>query len=581
VRELRGDALLAEFGRASDAVTAALAFQADQLDYLAQLNDSIRPTLRVGIAMGEVVIADDTLTGAGVVLAQRLEQLAESGSVVIQGAAYETIPGRFPFEYDNMGEHQVKGFDEPVRAYEARLKGDTDLPKPSPTVHRTRNTLIAFASVAVVAAGVALMWFKPWEVREEPASIERMAFPLPDKPSIAVLPFDNLSGDPEQEYLGKGLTENIITELSRFKFFVIDRKSSFAYKDESPKIRQVAEELGVRYVVEGSVQISGDTARVTVQLIDAISGRHLWAERFDRDLQDIFEVQDEITRTIAATVKQNIRLAEFDHASRKPIENLSAYEYRTRGMAQWVKFTREGNEQAKQLVEKALTLDPNYSEAYVGLAWVHINGYRWGWSETYSREESLSLAFEMATRAVELDPFNYKTHMVLAKVWMYRGDLDQAIAEYDRARELNPNAADVLMSSSELLVYLGRAGEAISQLNTAIRINPRHPDTYLWSLAWAQYIAEQYEDALASLRKMNKMPNGARRTLAAVLMRLGRVEEARAVIAEFLTNEPEYNLEDMKVWPSKHKEYLERWTEDLRKAGVPEHPPLKLPDKPS
>ena len=180
VRELRGDALLAEFERASDAVTAALAFQAEQIDYNAQLNDSLQPKVRVGIAMGEVIVADDTITGAGVVLAQRLEQLSEPGGVVIQGAAYETIPGRFPFEYANLGEHQVKGFDEPVRAYSASLKRDRDIPQPGPLVHRTRNTIIAFASIAVIIAGIALMWIKPWEIREEPASLERMAFPLPD-----------------------------------------------------------------------------------------------------------------------------------------------------------------------------------------------------------------------------------------------------------------------------------------------------------------------------------------------------------------------------------------------------------------
>ena len=195
VRELRGDALLAEFERASDAVTAALAFQAGQTDHNAQLNDNIQPTVRVGIAMGEVIIADDTITGTGVVLAQRLEQLSKPGGVVIQGAAYETIPGRFPFEYEDLGRHEVKGFEQPVRVYSASLKSDTDIPQPGPLGHGNRNTIVAIAAVAFIVAGIALMWFKPWEVREKPAMEERMAFALPDKPSIAVLPFTNMSDD--------------------------------------------------------------------------------------------------------------------------------------------------------------------------------------------------------------------------------------------------------------------------------------------------------------------------------------------------------------------------------------------------
>ena len=257
VRELRGDALLAEFERASDAVTAALAFQADQIHYNTQLNDSIQPTVRVGIAMGEVIIADDTITGVGVVLAQRLEQLSEPGGLVIQGAAYETIPGRFPFEYVNLGEHEVKGFDEPVRVYSASLKPDLDIPQPGPLVHRTRNKIIAVASIAVIIAGITLMWVKPWEIREEPASLERMAFPLPEEPSIAVLPFDNMSDDPEQEYFADGMTEDLITDLSKVVgLFVISRNATYTYKDKPIKPRQVAEELGVRYVLEGSVRRS-------------------------------------------------------------------------------------------------------------------------------------------------------------------------------------------------------------------------------------------------------------------------------------------------------------------------------------
>ena len=228
--------------------------------------------------MGEVVIADNTITGAGVVLAQRLEQLAEPGGVVIQAAAQETIPNRFPFEYTDLGGHEVKGFEKPVQAYSTSLGKGAIIPQPEQADHRLRNSVVAIVSVAVIATGVALMWFKPWEVREEPASVERMVFPLPDEPSIAVLPFDNLSNDPEREYFSDGFTEDIITRLSKFPdLFVIARNSTFTYKDKPVKVQQVSEDLGVRYIVEGSVQQSSDQIRINAQLIDALSGKHLWA----------------------------------------------------------------------------------------------------------------------------------------------------------------------------------------------------------------------------------------------------------------------------------------------------------------
>ena len=239
--------------------------------------------------MGEVIIADNTVTGAGVVLAQRVEQLAEPGGVVIQGAAYETIPDRFPFVYTDLGEHDVKGFDKPVRAYSASLKSDTAIPEPEHADHRFRNSLIALVSVAMVVSGVALLWFKPWEQSEKPASVDRMAFPLPDKPSIAVLPFTNMSSDAEQEYFVDGMTEDLITDLSKVSgLFVIARNSVFTYKDKAVKVGQVAEELGVRYVLEGSVRRAGDQVRVNALLIDATTGGHLWAERYDGTLENVF-----------------------------------------------------------------------------------------------------------------------------------------------------------------------------------------------------------------------------------------------------------------------------------------------------
>ncbi len=577
--KLMGDGVLAEFPSAVEAVQCAVEIQHMIGDRNADVPEEKRITYRVGINIGDIVVEDDDIYGDGVNVAARLEGLAEPSGICVARNVFDQVKDKLDLTIEHLGEREVKNIAEPVTVYRVVLDDKAEalvtpiVREATKPVHR-RWVVAAAAAVVLVAAVGGALWWQPWAPNIEPASVERMAFPLPDKPSIAVLAFDNLSGDAAQDYLSDGLSENIITALSRFsEFFVIARNSTFAYKGKPVKVQQVAEELGVRYVVEGSVQIAGDRFRATAQLIDATSGKHLWAERYDRDLQDIFAVQDEVTRTIAATLKQNIDLAEYNRVQRKPTASLGAYELRKRGQALFFTFTRNGTEQAKRLYEKALALDPNYSEAYVGLAWVHINGYRWGWSETHSREESLGLALETARQAVEIDPFSHRAHQVLANATMQAGDLDKAVAEYDIAIKLNPNSARVLVDSIGPLVYLGRVEEAISRIKTAIRLNPRHPDWYLWNLGWAQYFAEQYEDALASMKKMNKMPNGARRTLAPVLVRLGRLDEARAVIAEFLKNEPDHSIEDMEVIPFEHKEYLERWKEDLRKAGIPEKPP--------
>ena len=571
VRELRGDALLAEFERASDAVSAALAFQVEQLNYLAQLKDSIQPKVRIGIAMGEVVIADDTITGEGVVLAQRLEQLAESGAVVIQGAAYETIPGRFPFEYDNLGEHEVKGFDQSVKVYGARLKGDSDIPQPSPRVQRPRNTIIAAASLAVIIIGITLLWFKPWELRVEPASIDQMAFPLPDKPSIAVLPFDNLSNDQSQEYFADGITNDIITDLSKFKnLFVIASNSTFTYKDKTVKVQQVAEELGVRYVLAGSIQSTGDKLRINVQLIDAITGHHLWAERYQRKAGDFFAIQEDIVRTIVSSLALQVHEKEIARALRTDTKNLKAYDYYQRGWEAYFGFTKEANNQAREYFEKAIKLDPDYALAYAFLTWIHVNDSpsRWGWGK--DPERSLDFALEVALKAVSLEPDNYYSYWALGFAHLHRRDYDRALAGYERALALNPNDANLLVEMVDLLILIGRAEQAVTQAETAMRINPRPPDWMISNLGFAQYFAKQYDDALVTLRKMSDPPNYSRKYLAVVLVRLGRIEEARNVITKYVETDLEITLEEMKEGAWNHREYLDRYLADLRTSGLPE-----------
>jgi adenylate cyclase len=397
-----------------------------------------------------------------------------------------------------------------------------------------------------------------------------MAYPLPQKPSIAVLPFTNMSGDSEQEYLSDGIGENIITELSRFQeLFVIARQSSFSYKGKAVTIQQVSNELGVRYVAEGSLQRSGDRVRVMVQLIDAADGKHVWAERYDRHFTDVFAIQDEVVRTVVASLAEEVQMAEGQHAILKHPSSLHAFEYVMRGRKLLRTINRESTEQARQMYEKAREVDPNYAEAYEGLSKVYNYAYRWRFLESVSRETSVKLGCEMAHKAVALAPFWYRGHWALANCHMFRGKLDQSLVEYERALELNPNSAEVRAAVAEPLVYLGRAEDAIDRLKRAIRLNPHHPDWFLWQMGWAQYMAGQYEEALATINRMNRMPNAARRTLAPTLVRLGRLEDARVVIAEFLENNPDYSLKQISA-PFKHEEYLERWVGDLRKAGMPD-----------
>jgi TolB-like protein/class 3 adenylate cyclase/tetratricopeptide (TPR) repeat protein len=578
VRELRGDALLAEFERASDAVTAALAFQADQIDYNTQLNDSIQPTVRVGIAMGEVVIADNTITGTGVILAQRLEQLSKPGGVVIQGAAYETIPGRFPFEYGNLGEQEVKGFDQPVRVYSANLKSDTDIPQPGSPGHRTRNSIVVFAAVAIIITGIALMWFKPWEVREEPASVERMAYPLPDKPSIAVLPFTNMSGDAEQEYFVDGMTEDLITDLSQISgLFVIARNSVFTYKDKPIKIRQVAEELGVRYVLEGSVRRAADKVRINAQLIDATTGGHLWAERYDGTLTDVFGLQDAVVRQIVGALAVNLTTTESTRTRLEETSVAAAYDAFLQGRDHYRNRTPEDYAKAISFFEKAIELDPDYNRAYAVLAGVYWELIDLNW------ETLLGMQYQAGNRAKNylakaLEHPTGDAYRVSAEMLVNLGQGGEALREIDRAIALMPNDPDVLSSRAWILTVSGRAPEAEDDARKAIRLDPAHP-TYLIPLGRALFHQERYEEAVEIFESVVIQQPEYEYTypfLAATYGYLGRIEEAKAAVAKFhdLANNVSLTLQGWESWYEGQyqydKAYLAQYIEGLRKAKVEE-----------
>ena len=587
VHEIRGDALVAEFSRASDAVCAALLFQKSHAQILEQLNDEITPTIRIGVSLGEVIFADGTVTGAGVVLAQRVEQLAESGGLCITGAIHEALPQYMPFDQENLGEQQVKGFDEPVRVYRVELRPGASIPPPQESSQpgvspKTRGLIVAIAAMALVIAGGAAYWFKPWVPQEEPASVERMAFPLPDKPSIAVLPFDNLSDDAAQEHFVDGFTENIITELSRFgDLFVIARNSSFTYKDKPVKVQQVAEELGVQYILEGSIQWSNDKVRVTTQLIDAITGRHLWVERYDRELKDIFDLQDEVTRNIVASLPGRVAKSDLQRAQRKETTDLVAYDYFLLGSEHGRRYTKKDTAKWRELLQKAIEIDPQYARAYVGVAWSHFNDWWLGWSD--DPQESANLAFESAKMAVELDDDLAEAHWVLAGVYMnIKKQSEGALAEYEQALRLNPNNADIMAMRGWDLPQVGRAEEGVKGIKKALRLNPHHPNWYEYALVYALYNAQQYEEVIALAEVIDKPIMSIYTVLAGSYAQLGKLENARETVAKALELQPEFSLSG---WTKTHNftnpEDLESYLDGLRIAGFPENPLLKLPDKPS
>jgi len=578
VRELRGDALLAEFERASDAVTAALAFQSDHSEYIAQLTDTILPRVRVGIAMGEVVVADDTITGAGVVLAQRVEQLAESGGICITAAIHESLPQRLPFAQESLGEQEVKGFTESVRVYSVRLKDGSELPAPTevskPRMAPITRWVTVAASVFVICGGVLLAWYQPWKPDFEPASVEEMTFPLPDKPSIAVLPFTNMSDDTKQEYFVDGMTEDLITDLSKLKgLFVIARNSTFSYKGKIVKVKQVAKELGVRYVLEGSVRRAGNEVRINAQLIDASSEGHLWAERYDGSLQDIFALQDKVTKKIVAALAVN--LTGEEEIERKIVETIypNAYDAFLKGWAFYLQQTPESFSVARGYFEQAIELDPDYSRAYAALSALYWDAHIREWSPALKmdRPSVKKRAFEYREKAM-ISPTPLAL-MVAADMLMWLGKYDEALNQAKNAVKLAPGDAHVQLKLAEILTFAGQPQKGLKFVSDSARLDPHGKPRQLYVRGLAEFGLEQFDNAAASLQKALELnPGFAKPTaiLAAVKGYLG--DQNAASILEPYSNEywGTAILNTVVAFPYKQQIDKKRLEEGLRKAGLKE-----------
>jgi len=585
-----GDNLLAEFASVVDAVQCAVAVQKEIKARNDQLPENRAMLFRIGINLGDVIQEEERIYGDGVNIAARLEALADPGGICVSKTAFDHIEAKLPFGYEFLGEQDVKNISKPVGAYRVLMEprvmvAGAKEKKPLAPLWGRKSLLTATIAVLVVIIGVVVwnFYLRPQPI--EPASVEKMAYPLPDKPSIAVLPFVNMSGDPEQEFFSDGLTDQIIASLSKVhELFVIARNSTFAYKGKPVKVQLVAEDLGVRYVLEGSVRTSEDKLRVTVQLIDALKGHHLWAEQYDREIKDVFAVQDDITMQILVALQVQLTSGPVG-VKTKGTQNLKAYLRALEALSIYLQFTREGNVRARQLYEETIAMDPEYARAYAMLAIVHLTDLPMGLSK--SRRESLETAIQYAEKARSLDETDYIGNLALVGCYLSKRDFENAVKEAQKAIDLAPGASGPYNSLARALCFSGRSHEAIEYFNRAIRIDPFPSPGYYLELGYAYFLTGNYEEAVRISKKACALTpdnEGCHRTLAAAYGMMGKDTEARAEAAELLRIMPEWSIEGWKQrqghgW--KNQADVDRFAEGLRRAGLPEKLPPPLLDKSS
>jgi len=529
-----GDGMLVEFRSVVDAVMCATEVQRR----MAGRNTDVSPArwiqFRIGINLGDVIVEDDDIFGDGVNVAARLEVLAEPGGICVSAAVRDQVDHRLDdVVFEDLGEKTVKNISRPIHVFRVRFEPD----------------LMAAPEGAQDAAAAANAVAK--------------------KPSIAVLPLVNMSGDPEQEFFADGLSEDIITELSRFRdLLVISRNSTFVHKGKAVKVQEVAREFGVDYVLEGSVRKAGDRVRVTVQLIDAETDRHIWAERYDRQLEDIFAIQDEMTRAIVATLPGRVEAATHDRAKRKRTDNLAAYECVLAAKVLHHRAAREDNAEAQRLLDRAVELDPNYAHAHAWKACVLGQTWVYGWctdADATFRRVVTELGIALA-----LDDNDSDVHRILAAVNLTRDDHDKAAYHQERALALNPNYDLIVVQQGELLTWLGRPEEGIDWIRKAMRLNPYHPERFWNHLGRACYCAEKYADAAEAFSRITRPDHSHHAFLAATFAQMGNAVAAAAHAAEVLKRAPEFSV--AAYLATQHYKFevdRQRHEAGLLKAGLP------------
>ncbi len=571
-----GDNVLAEFSSVMDAVRCAIEIQKELKNRNDEFPELRRLEFRFGINIGDVSEKEETLFGDGINIAARIQSLADVGGICLSGIAYEQIKNKLEFRYEYLGKQTVRNIAEPVRVYRVLPVGETaSLVSSWKRIglnywNRINPAIKIIIVLIALANGVWQLYPHFINPSVEVASKKKMAFPLPDKPSIAVLPFVNISEDPKQDLISDGMTVEIINALSKVpEVFVIARNSTFVYKGKAANVRQVAEDLGVQYILEGSVQRFGDAVRVTAQLIDAINGHHLWSERYDRSVKDIFALQDEITMRILTELRVKLAEGEGARVYEKGTNNLQAYLKVVEGEHYRRQENKEANAVAIRLYREALELDQNYAVAYIELSRALTRTVYFGASE--SPKETLSNAMKLAQKAIELDSSSAEAHAAVSLVFLAMHQPDKAIEVGERAVRLKPNSNWALDTLAMSLNASGRGEEALPLLRQAIRLNPFVPIYYV-QVGNACLQTGRYEEGIAAVKKALKLaPNNlfANIFLACLYMYAGREDEARAAAAEIQRIDPNFSLERWsKVIPWKEGPVKDRQIDALRKAGL-------------
>ncbi len=565
-----GDGILVEFASVVDAVQCAVEIQQGVTERNENIPHDQRIEFRIGINLGDVIVEGDDIHGDGVNVAARLEGLAEPGEICISRAARDQIRDKLGYGLEDMGEVRVKNISRPVRAFRVLKDGATVNRHFDFRLKKQGRWLAASLLVAAIV-GVGFWWWQPWSKWVQPARPDRIAFPLPDKPSIAILPFTNLSGDPKQDYFAEGFTEDLITNIAQSKeLFVIARNSSFTYKGRSVKIRQVAEELGVRYVLEGSIRRIGEEIRITAQLIDATNGAHVWAKQYDNPIAKLFDVQDELSRVIAASLLVNIGKSDLAKASQKRPNDHSAYDYMLQAREKNNVSGKEALLEARSLAELAIAIDPNYAAAYVELGRTYNRAYINRWEGP----EALEQAYDVARKAVELDPLSSAAHELLGRIFLRRRQHSVAIAAIERAITLDPNRSDNYASLADVLTFANRAEEATKLMYKSMRLNPFYPPRYNMYLGRAYYFAKQFDKAAAELENCAARAPKRRSCfmyLIPAYAELGELTDAKRSTEKLLNLAPKFAIttsveKHLPFVPTAMQFYLK----GLRKAGVPE-----------